>query len=128
MVDKQKSSKLNKYDQMEHQPMLSDLKSLSLTPNYHPLRMITPSSLVPLINTYQIYFTRTKSDPYKDWHIEALSPYQINSINHAAAIMPKDPLYNICDATNSGDPTILLLWIATCVVDAANKHGRVNLL
>ena len=85
-------------------------------------------SFITMITIYQDSFTWAECYPYKDWYVKALITYKIDVENHTDAIMMRYLRLNIFAATNSGYPTLLILWLVTPGVAAISNHDRMTLI
>ena len=60
--------------------------------------------------------------------MEALIPYQINPMNHTETTTPHYLGNHIYLATNEGNPTKFLIWIATSGINTADHPVYVTIL
>ena len=89
--------------------------------------MTTPG-LVPLFKTYQDYFARKETNPFRYNFADVMAPYAIDPANAAAAHKPAALSWQVYSSTMLGDFTAFLLCHSTLDFDPGNDPGRLSLV
>ena len=87
-----------------------------------------PHILMPTISTYRAYFSSPETNPFSGEYQVVLEPYLIDPMNAAAVQTPASVFQKIYAASQQGDPTTFLLYLATPGLAIDRDSGRVSLL